>query len=82
VLVGTISPSRGAYEETVSTLQFADRAKRVMETIQVNEVNSSVVNSSVVIGFHPLSIHTFFRSEFICSEGVPCEFFRNELYPY
>ncbi|KAL9656676.1 hypothetical protein ABK040_002946 [Willaertia magna] len=38
VFVATVSPSVLAYEETHSTLKFADRAKRVVVTTKVNEV--------------------------------------------
>ncbi|EQC42200.1 hypothetical protein SDRG_01038 [Saprolegnia diclina VS20] len=38
IVIATISPSEAAIEETISTLQFAERAKQISLNIQVNEV--------------------------------------------
>ncbi|OQS04421.1 kinesin [Thraustotheca clavata] len=38
IVIATISPSEAAIEETLSTLQFAERAKQISLNIQVNEV--------------------------------------------
>ena len=38
VFVATVSPSILAYEESHSTLKFADRAKRVVVSAKVNEI--------------------------------------------
>jgi hypothetical protein len=43
VFVATVSPSVLAFEETHSTLKFADRAKRVVMTTRVNEVVEDAV---------------------------------------
>lgn len=37
VMVATISPSADNYEETLSTLRYADRAKRIVNHAVVNE---------------------------------------------
>uniref|UniRef100_K3WLS8 Kinesin-like protein n=1 Tax=Globisporangium ultimum (strain ATCC 200006 / CBS 805.95 / DAOM BR144) TaxID=431595 RepID=K3WLS8_GLOUD len=36
-LIATISPSSRACEETIRTLQFADRARSIMQSVRVNE---------------------------------------------
>ena len=38
VVIATVAPMERSVEETVSTLAFADRAKRVMVKARVNEV--------------------------------------------
>ena len=37
MMVATISPSADNYEETLSTLRYADRAKRIVNHAVVNE---------------------------------------------
>ena len=37
VMIATISPASDNYEETMSTLRYADRAKRIMNHAVVNE---------------------------------------------
>lgn len=37
VMVATVSPSADNYEETLSTLRYADRAKRIVNHAVVNE---------------------------------------------
>jgi kinesin family protein 13 len=37
VMVATVSPSARHYEETLSTLKYADRAKQIVNTAVVNE---------------------------------------------
>lgn len=41
-LIATISPSVRACEETIRTLQFADRARSVMQSVRVNEALGGV----------------------------------------
>lgn len=41
-LIATVSPSARASDETLRTLQFADRARSVMQSVRVNEALSSV----------------------------------------
>ena len=49
MMVATISPSLDNYEETLSTLRYADRAKRIVNHAVVNEdPNSKVLG--VVLG--------------------------------
>ncbi|OQR84659.1 kinesin-like protein [Achlya hypogyna] len=43
IVIATISPSEAAIEETLSTLQFAERAKQISLNIQVNEVVDDAV---------------------------------------
>ena len=38
VMVATISPAADNYDETLSTLRYADRAKRIVNHAVVNEV--------------------------------------------
>jgi hypothetical protein len=45
VVIATVAPMERSVEETVSTLAFADRAKRVMVKARVNEV----VNESLLL---------------------------------
>lgn len=40
-LIATVSPSLYASEETIRTLQFADRARSVMQTVRINESSGS-----------------------------------------
>ena len=37
VMVATVSPSADNYEETMSTLRYADRAKRIVNHAVINE---------------------------------------------
>jgi hypothetical protein len=39
-LIATISPTIDFIDETISTLKFADRAKRVSMKIKKNEINA------------------------------------------
>ncbi|VDO95932.1 unnamed protein product [Heligmosomoides polygyrus] len=41
VMIATISPAADNYEETLSTLRYADRAKRIVNHAVVNEVRTS-----------------------------------------
>ena len=43
VMVATVSPSSDNYEETLSTLRYADRAKRIMNHAVINEDPNSRV---------------------------------------
>ncbi|CAK4418978.1 unnamed protein product [Aphanomyces euteiches] len=43
IVIATISPSDAAVEETISTLQFAERAKQISLNVQVNEVVDDAV---------------------------------------
>lgn len=38
VMIATVSPAGDNYEETLSTLRYADRAKRIVNHAVVNEV--------------------------------------------
>jgi hypothetical protein len=40
-LIATVSPCITQIEETISTLQFSDRAKKIMQRLKVNEINSN-----------------------------------------
>lgn len=42
-IIATLSPASNAIDETISTLQFADRAKRVMVRVHVNEMVDDAV---------------------------------------
>lgn len=41
VLIATISPIVDNIEESISTLKFADRAKKVLATVKANEINAA-----------------------------------------
>jgi len=43
VMVATVSPASDNFEETLSTLRYADRAKRIMNHAVVNEDPNSRV---------------------------------------
>ena len=40
-LIATVSPLLECTEETISTLKFADRAKKIMVKVSANEVNAA-----------------------------------------
>ena len=40
-LIATVAPVIDNVDETISTLKFADRAKRVMSRVKANELNAS-----------------------------------------
>ncbi len=42
-MIATISPASDNYEETISTLRYADRAKRIVNHAIVNEDPNSKV---------------------------------------
>lgn len=46
-MVATISPAADNYEETLSTLRYADRAKRIVNHAVVNEDPNAKVCISV-----------------------------------
>ena len=48
-MVATISPAADNYEETLSTLRYADRAKRIENHAVVNEDPNAKVGSQVCI---------------------------------
>ena len=41
IMIATISPSRDNFEETLSTLRYADRAKRIVNHAVINEDDNS-----------------------------------------
>ena len=43
-MLATVSPSGDSYEETLSTLRYADRAKRIENHAVVNEDPNAKVN--------------------------------------
>ena len=49
VMVATISPASDNYEETLSTLRYADRAKRIVNHAVVNEDPNSKVRKTTPI---------------------------------
>ena len=46
-MVATISPAADNYEETMSTLRYADRAKRIVNHAVVNEDPNAKVDTSL-----------------------------------
>ena len=55
VMVATVSPASDNYEESLSTLRYADRAKRIVNHAVVNEDKNSRVSERVYILTH----HTY-----------------------
>jgi kinesin family protein 1 len=51
VMIATISPSADNFEETLSTLRYADRAKRIINHAVVNEVSSLSFILSIIQEF-------------------------------
>ena len=49
VMVATISPASDNYEESLSTLRYADRAKRIVNHAVVNEDPNSRVSQLLII---------------------------------
>lgn len=49
-MVATVSPAADNYEETLSTLRYADRAKRIVNHAVVNEDANSKVSQYEIIG--------------------------------
>ena len=45
VMVATVSPASDNYEETLSTLRYADRAKKIVNHAVINEDPNSKVSS-------------------------------------
>jgi len=41
VFIATVSPIRDCVDETVSTLKFADRAKKITVSIRKNEISAT-----------------------------------------
>lgn len=50
-MVATISPSADNFEETLSTLRYADRAKRIVNHAVVNEDANSKVCKNICLIF-------------------------------
>ena len=48
VMVATVSPSGDNYEETLSTLRYADRAKRIENHAVVNEDPNAKVSIKIL----------------------------------
>ena len=48
-MVATISPASDNYEESLSTLRYADRAKRIVNHAVVNEDPNSRVSDDVYL---------------------------------
>lgn len=48
VMVATVSPASDNYEETLSTLRYADRAKKIVNHAVINEDPNSKVSQQVV----------------------------------
>ena len=70
VMIATISPAADNYEETLSTLRYADRAKSIVNHAVVNEVSFFLRNR---IGFAEkleTIIGTFLRA-FFASYSLP-----------
>lgn len=49
-MVATVSPSADNFEETLSTLRYADRAKRIVNHAVVNEDPNAKVHVSLYEG--------------------------------
>ena len=63
VMVATISPAEDNYEETLSTLRYADRAKKIVNHAVINEDPNSRVSllfSSVFFFFFFLAVSNVF----------------------
>ena len=45
VMIATISPSADNYDESLSTLRYADRAKRIVNNAVINEDPNARVSS-------------------------------------
>ena len=48
-MVATISPAADNYEETMSTLRYADRAKRIVNHAVVNEDPNAKVDGKLLL---------------------------------
>jgi len=46
VMVATVSPASDNYEETLSTLRYADRAKKIVNHAVINEDPNSKVSNT------------------------------------
>ena len=55
-MVATVSPAEDNYEETLSTLRYADRAKRIVNNAIVNEDPNAKVERNPK-GPHALDFH-------------------------
>jgi len=48
-MVATVSPAGDNYEETLSTLRYADRAKRIENHAVINEDPNATVRASLLL---------------------------------
>ena len=62
VMVATVSPASDNYEETLSTLRYADRAKKIVNHAVVNEDPNSKVSK----------LHKSSYSISICKKNLQC----------
>lgn len=71
-MVATISPAADNYEETLSTLRYADRAKRIVNHAVVNEdPNAKVFVIEWDLYFTVYYSFFSFTCKKHCSRGVP-----------
>ena len=62
VMVATVSPASDNYEETLSTLRYADRAKKIVNHAVINEDPNSKVSTLCACTLQaPLSTHRIER---------------------
>lgn len=59
VMVATVSPAEDNYEETLSTLRYADRAKRIVNHAVINEDPNSRVRLTLFFKYIFLAVKGF-----------------------
>ena len=64
-MVATISPAADNYEETLSTLRYADRAKRIVNHAVVNEdPNAKVlINKEIFLRKSLIHLNQYFKNK-------------------
>ena len=62
-MVATISPAADNYEETLSTLRYADRAKRIVNHAVVNEDPNAKVLIDLFLKNLLLHLKQYFKKE-------------------
>ena len=70
VMIATVSPSSDNYEESLSTLRYADRAKRIVNHAVVNEDKNSRVCNRFIFSYSLMFTFSCVSGTCVSSETV------------
>ena len=70
VMIATVSPSSDNYEESLSTLRYADRAKRIVNHAVVNEDKNSRVGHRFIFSYSLMFTFSCVSGTCVSSETV------------